>query len=118
MANTVHDNLGNGNYSSLVLKVTPDELRRQSDSVAADVSFIKEKFDNITRVVDSSDSFWRGDSSDSFRSVYNGCKEEIYEIIARLSEHITDLNQIAGIYDSGEKEIVDYISSLPADVII
>ena len=106
-----------GDLSSATLKVTPEELRVQSDSVAADVREISSKFEDITRIMDTSDSFWRGDSSDKFRSAYNGYKDEISEIILRLSEHITDLNTMAGVYESGENEIVEYIGSLPSDVI-
>lgn len=107
-----------GGTPSLTLKVTPAELRAQSESVAVDVGRISSQFEDISRIMDSSDSFWRGDSAERFRGAYNGYKDEITEIVLRLSEHITDLNQMAGVYESGENEIVDYIGSLPSDVIV
>lgn len=100
------------------IKVTPDELRRQSDAVSASVNIIRDKFEDAKRLTNTTAAFWNGDAADKFREVYAGYEDEIQEIIARLSEHITDLRSMAGIYDTAEDEAGDIIESLPADVIL
>lgn len=85
------------------LKVTPDELRRQSGVVSKNVSSIKKDFNEIEFKVKSTASYWQGDAADSFRATYSSYLDEIAEIISRLTEHITDLNEMAGVYEEADR---------------
>ncbi|MBQ4066290.1 MAG: WXG100 family type VII secretion target [Clostridia bacterium] len=100
------------------IKVTPDELRRQSDTVSAGVNIIRDKFEDAKRLTNTSAAYWNGDAADKFRAVYAGYEDEIQEIIARISEHITDLRSMAGIYEAAEGEAEEAAESLPSDVIV
>ena len=100
------------------LKVTPAELKRQSSAVSTAVKNIQSRFTNIEEGVRRSSSYWNGDAADAFRSVYEGYKDEIAEIISRLSEHIVDLERMAGVYEEAESAAEEIIESLPSDVIV
>lgn len=100
------------------LKVTPEELHRQSGVVSKNVSSIKEDFREIEFKVRSTASYWKGEAADSFRAMYSSYLDEIAEIIARLIEHIIDLNEMAGVYEEAESDVQEIIEALPTDVII
>lgn len=109
---------GNLGIGTAEFKVTPDELRRQSTAVSSTVSSVRNKFSGLERTISSTTSFWKGDASDAFRSVYADFKDEIEEIINRLSEHVVDLEKMAGVYDQAEAKANEIIESLPSDVLI
>lgn len=104
--------------SSAQLKVTPEELHRQSTSVSSNVNKIKRRFDGMERQVKATNSYWEGDAADGFRTVYLGFKDELDEIVARLSEHIVDLEKMAGVYEKAEAKVIEIIETLPSDVIV
>ncbi len=109
--------IGNG-LSGAQLKVTPEELYRQSTSVSNGVRTIRNSFDRMSGKVSATSSYWTGEAADGFRSTYSGYTDEINEIIARLTEHISELNTMAGVYEEAEDEAQELIASLPDDVII
>lgn len=116
--NTIANAIAGISFVSADFKVTPEELRRQSTAVSSTVTNVRNKFSNLERTIRNTTSFWKGDASDAFRSVYGDFKDEIEEIINRLSEHITDLERMAGVYDQAEVKANELLESLPSDVII
>ena len=107
-----------GSLSGFTLKVEPADLYRQSKEVEKDIKKINDKFADADKLVKETSSYWNGDASDSFRAAYEDYKDEINEIIARLTEHVADLSMMADIYDSNEKDIREIAEGLPSDVII
>ena len=118
MANSILDAIGRIAFTTATFKVTPDELRAQSTVVSDKVQTIRTKFGEMERTVSSSNTYWNGEAADNFRSVYAGYKDEIEEILSRLSEHIVDLEKMAGVYTEAENAVNETIGSLPSDVII
>ncbi|MBE6707692.1 MAG: WXG100 family type VII secretion target [Ruminococcaceae bacterium] len=118
MAGSINGAAGRITFTSAEFKVTPDELRAQSVAVSNKVQSIRTRFNEMERTVSSSNTFWNGEAADNFRSVYAGFKDEIAEILSRLSEHITDLEKMAGVYETAENAVNETIESLPSDVII
>ena len=112
------NNTLNFSASSAQLKVTPEELHRQSSEVSSNVNKIKRRFDLMERQVKATNSYWDGDAADGFRSVYLEFKDELDDILARLSEHIVDLEKMAGVYEKAESSVIELIETLPSDVIV
>ncbi len=110
--------LAAGDYGIGEFKVTPDELKSISGQVSADVVTVKGRLDALERIVSSFPSFWSGDAADSFRDTYSGYKDETEEIIARISEHVTDLEKMAGVYSTAEVSAESVVGDLPDEVIL
>ena len=106
------------NFTSANFKVTPEELHRQSTAVSSKVNGIRTRFNEMELKINSSASYWNGDAAEAFRDVYAGYKDEILEIVARLSEHIVDLERMAGVYENAEASANELVESLPSDVIV
>ncbi|MCC8168719.1 MAG: WXG100 family type VII secretion target [Clostridiales bacterium] len=103
---------------SVTLVVTPEALYTQAEAVAKRISSMQTQFDEIEAAVSGTSAYWVGDAGDAHRAAYEERLPEIEEIFKRLSEFVTDLEQIAGVYEETEKAVTEIAEDLPADVII
>lgn len=103
--------------TTAVIKVTPEELKKKADVVKNKVKTMKGLFSDIAQYVEKSKSYWIGEAGNTHRSVYKACEPDVTEIFARLSEHVVDLETMAGVYQSTENEIKEISMDLPSDVI-
>ena len=103
---------------SATVVVTPEALYTQAEAVAKRISSMQAQFDAVSSAVSGTSSYWVGDAGDAYRAVYEERKPEIEEIFKRLSEFVTDLEKIAGVYEETESAVTEIAEDLPADVII
>ncbi len=106
------------NASDVSFRVTPEALLTASVSISNRAMQVQAAFDRAQRTVDGTASFWQGNASQAYRSAYGSHKQEIEEILARLREHVIDLNQIAGNYQLAEQWAVQQSETLPDQVIV
>lgn len=104
--------------SEILFKVKTEVLRQQSTSIDRKVKNIKRRFDDMQRIINASSAYWEGEACNIHMSSYMEFQDEIFEIIARLEEHVTDIEKMAGIYEEAEHKVKDIIEDLPKDVII
>ncbi|MBO6142553.1 MAG: WXG100 family type VII secretion target [Lachnospira sp.] len=105
-------------YSDLSFTVTPEALYTKSEQVEAAVRSMKNEFDSMKAVINKTASYWIGDAGDTYRKKYSEREPDLETIFARLSEHVTDLNTIAGKYVTAEEKAQQLAETLPADVIV
>lgn len=99
------------------IKVTPEELKMISTDVLTKVANARNRFEQISNVVDRTFSYWEGEGHDKAAEYYRMRKDDYERIFRAVSEHVNNLQTIAGIYDAAEKANEQAINSLPADVI-
>ena len=104
--------------SVTTIKVEPQALRNQSTEVSNMIKVLKDAFDDIQKQVKSSTLFWNGEAAEEFRNRYLSYSDEISEIISRFTEHVGDLNTIAGTYETTESQAAQAAAVLPDEVII
>lgn len=104
--------------TNITLKVKTSELNQTAMSIHRKIKTTKNQFDEMQKIIDDSQYYWEGDANNVHRQEYNQYKDDILEIIARLSEHVTDLQEMAGVYETTENQVKDIIEELPNDVII
>ena len=115
---------GTGAYATILslsdasLTVTPEVLTAKASVVKSKISKMQSTFSEIKNAVERTESYWLGEAGDLYRKKYSDLEPDLEDIFKRLSEHVTDLNQMAGVYASTESEIQEIAESLPADVII
>lgn len=103
---------------SVELLVTPEELANQANEVEKRVGNMKQRFDNLKRLVEKSKGYWIGDAGDMHRQNYVNQEANIDQVLRRLGEHPKDLRAIAQTYTTAELIIEEaIIQELPGDVL-
>lgn len=100
------------------LTVEPDILLSQARAADSSINKMKNIFTELESIVNGTNSYWIGEAGDAHRQIYQGKKEEISDIFARLKEDVCDLQQMASLYAATENEVTEIANDLPADVII
>lgn len=103
---------------SVVLKVTPEVLIRQADTVLKDLAEIQKHMTTIEEKVEGTAHYWIGPAGQLHRHLYNEQKEEIMAIMQRLNEHPRHLKLIASEYTKVETQVAETANALTDHVII
>lgn len=99
------------------IKVNIEELKGKAESMAAILAKMRADLQIMTDVMQRTSGYWVGEAGDKYRDLYMEEKEEITEILRRLSEHPNDLLSMAGVY---RKTIIDNSATaqgMPTNVI-
>lgn len=100
------------------LKTDPDVMRAKAAAVQVKIREMQASFEALENTIRKTQTYWIGEAGDAHRDFFNKTKEEREEILKRLMEDVTDLNQMAAQYSSTEKEVAALSEELPSDVII
>lgn len=107
-----------GRYFSMdMLSTDPELMGQKAVVVQAKINQMRNAFNSLEYAVDRTKMYWHGEAGDVYRTTFRGEKENIDIMLRRLSEHVTDLQNMAAIYAGAEKEAEDLASDLPSDVI-
>lgn len=105
------------NAGDVTFHVTPEALLAASSAISTRAERLYGIFEQAQRCVDSMPAFWQGEAARAYRDAYYSHKREIEEILARLREHVIDLNEIAGNYQFAEQWVVRQTETLPEQAI-
>ncbi|MBS6395736.1 MAG: WXG100 family type VII secretion target [Clostridiales bacterium] len=100
------------------LTVEPELLRQKSEAVLQKVKGMKVSFTELETAVARTGGYWNGESADAHREYFEQQRPRMEEMLARLMEHVQDLNQMAAVYSRGEQEAKEISLDLPSDVIV
>lgn len=95
---------------TLVMKSKADEVRTLGNKV-------KQEFQTMSDLISKTSSYWIGEAGDLHRKLYNDHKDDIDQMIRRILEHPTDLEAMAGNYETAENTNVNTAQLLNADII-
>lgn len=99
------------------LKVEPSKLKEKAGEMTELLSKLQGDYEGLKHEADTTQGSWNGEAADTFRSYVREIDKEMREVLQRLSEHPDHLLEMAGIYEQSEKEMLDYTSILPSNVI-
>lgn len=117
MADNTNTGFPAGGLGSAAIKVDPQKLKATSTGIAGGISSVRAKLSNIENSVSATSAYWIGDAGDVYRKVYGTSKEEVEVMLRRLSEHVTDLEMMAGVYEESEREALEIAATLPDNVV-
>lgn len=106
------------NTVDVTFRVTPEVLLAKSQTIQAQVAVMRQCFAQTEQLVNGMGGFWQGEAASAYRAAYTSHKEEVETILARLQEHVTDLNRIAGNYLQAEQTAGQLAETLPSDIIV
>ena len=101
------------------LNVTPDKLKSTATAFDGTGNQIRNLTQQMTQTVTSlSGQVWSGEAATKYVSQFNGLQDDIDRMCKMITEHVTDLNEMASNYESAESENQALASQLSSDVII
>ena len=98
------------------IRVTPQELKNQSNQVLSDIKSIEKHWKCIAAIVNGSKNYWEGDASKTHIRIYKDVDNDVTEIINRLKENPVKLQMMAGVYDEAEHTAENRAAELPSDI--
>lgn len=103
---------------NITIRVSTEELMEASQQVQSSLNDMNSRFSSIAQAVNRSNGYWQGEAAENHRRVYQEMSKTVEEIMARLGEHVTDLQNMGQVYADSETEVTEMSSALPSDVII
>ena len=94
--------------------VSTDQLRTQAEVVRTEIGNMRTHFETLKGLIDGSASYWIGEGGDAHRKQYTGNLDWIEEMLKRYEEHVRDLEEMAGVYETAEQTAVFASDMLPA----
>lgn len=95
------------------LKVAPEEMIAAASELSGYVSAMNDCFTNMKNTMAQSSSYWVGEAGDAHRKLYQEQVAKTEEIISRYTEHVRDLNAMAGVYIEAEQTAQAKAEELP-----
>lgn len=101
-----------------ILKVDTAKLTSTASSFKSTANTIKNLTTSMTDTVKQlTGNVWSGDARQKYTSQFNGLQEDINRMIRMINEHVTDLQEMAGKYESAEQVNQETANALLSDVI-
>lgn len=103
--------------NGMVIKVSTEQMESAASTVEAKLNEMRNAFSDLEQTMKNTTSYWQGDGAEHYRSVQQKSKDGIDQALRRMTEEVTDLRKMAGIYKEAESKVTTQAASLPNDVI-
>lgn len=100
---------------NIELRVQPDVLLNKSGELDTIKTSVIGTMEQIKTDTTSLINAWRSEASDVFQSKFKMIYDDIDNMLAIMTEYISDLNEAANIYIAAENSAVNTNESLPVD---
>lgn len=107
-----------GNRTGITIKVNTDELLSNANDVESKIRQMERVFSDMGQKINAVRDFWEGDGASACVVAYREKKEAIDTALRRFHENVTDLREIAGVYEQAEREAVENSAALSPDCIV
>lgn len=99
----------------ITLKVQPDVLIAKAGELGNEKSAIMSLMDQAKSDITSLTGVWKSEASDEYQGRFKQVYDDIDNMLAIVSEHISDLNEAASVYSTAEKAAKSAAEGLPTD---
>lgn len=99
----------------IILKVQPDVLIAKAGELSSEKTSIMGLMDQAKSDISSLTGVWKSEASDEFQGRFKQIYDDIDNMLAIVSEYISDLNEAANIYSTAEKAAKNTAEGLPTD---
>ncbi|MDO4799298.1 MAG: WXG100 family type VII secretion target [Bacillota bacterium] len=100
---------------NITLKVQPEQLIAKSNELASEKTAIISIMDQAKTEITSLTGVWKSEASEEYQGRFKQVYDDIDNMLAIVSEHISDLNEAANIYIDAEKRAKSAAEGLPTD---
>ena len=99
------------------LLVQPSDLTRTAGDFNTKNQQVQALTQSMLELIRSMNSVWSGDAYNAYNTTFNKLDEDMQQISRMITEHATDLMDIAAKYEETENRNVEAANALPTDVI-
>lgn len=101
--------------TGIEVRVTTERLRSTADDVENKIRRLETVFATIQQRITRSRGYWDGDGVSAYIAAYQKKNETIRMAFQRFRENVTDLREIAGVYEEAERKITAENNALSSD---
>ena len=99
------------------LLVTPEKLIETSSEFSTCMSQVQNLTSSMMEQVRSMSSFWEGEAATAYLNKFNELEDDIQRVHTMIQEHVTDLNEMASIYQKAESKSQEISGALSGNVL-
>lgn len=99
------------------LLVTPETLQQKSQTFRSMAIQVKALHDDMIQRVNATASAWEGNAADAYRTKFAALQTAMDTINRMITEHSTDLEQMAQVYLDAESQASSQVDALPASTL-
>ena len=99
------------------LLVTPEKLIETSSEFSTCMSQVQNLTSSMMEQVRSMSSFWEGEAATAYLNKFNELEDDIQRVHTMIHEHVTDLNEMAAIYQKAEAKSQEISGALSGNVL-
>lgn len=100
-----------------ILNVTPEKLISTAQEFSASGQTISSLTQQMTTMVTGLNSAWTGEAATAYVNKFNQLQDDIEQLNRMIQEHVTDLNEMARVYQDAETANLEVAEGLSIDVI-
>lgn len=97
------------------LKVTPEKLISAADEFSTCGQAVSSNTQQMTSLVTGLSSVWSGEAATAYKNKFNELQDDINRFNKMIQEHVTDLQEMARVYDKANTTAQEASSGLPTD---
>lgn len=99
------------------LLVTPEKLIETSSEFSTCMGQVQTLTSSMMEQVRSMSNFWEGDAATAYLTKFNELEDDIQRVHTMIQEHVTDLNEMASIYQKAESKSQEISGALSGNVL-
>ena len=99
------------------LLVTPEKLIETSSEFSTCMGQVQTLTSSMMEQVRGMSSFWEGEAATAYLNKFNELEDDIHRVHTMIQEHVTDLNEMASIYQKAESKSQEISGALSGNVL-
>jgi len=99
------------------LNVTPQRLQATAQGFQTSGNKVATLTQQMMDLINNISGIWTGDASAKYQTKFRSLNDDIQRMRRMITEHVTDLNDMAAQYSSAEQQNIDLGNNLATDVI-
>lgn len=103
--------------ADVTVKVSTETMRSVSNEVLSNLRTTRLAIESLDNILKTTGAYWEGDGQDAQVRAYVSKESDIEHIINEMSTHVSNIKEIAGVYDTYESGAVQMSGMLSGDVI-
>ncbi len=100
---------------NITLKVQPDVLIAKAGELSTEKTVVMTLMDQAKSDINSLVGVWKSEASEEYQGRFKQVYDDIENMLAIVSEYISDLNEVANVYASAERAAKSAAEGLPTD---
>lgn len=99
------------------IRVAPEKLAATAEEFSSQGNAVRALTEQMMGIVTNLCSAWEGEASTAYITKFKGLEDDMGRLIGMITEHSTDLQEMARVYTEGEQKNAEIANSLSDQII-